>query len=103
MAGSEERLAIPLAELSEFAPQLRSVQEYMNRTGNTFDQYTDALGDNRVVDALDSFVDGWKDGREDISQQLTGLAEMADTVITTVNDFEVELTRSLTEGGGEGG
>ncbi|RKN07633.1 hypothetical protein [Streptomyces radicis] len=103
MPGSDERLAIPLGELSEFAPRLRSVKDFMNRTGNTFDRYDDALGDSRVVDALDDFVSGWEDGREDITQQLTGLADMADTVVTTVNDYENELTRSLTEGGESGG
>jgi ABC-type transporter Mla subunit MlaD len=103
MADSSERIAIPLTELSEFAPQLRAVKEYMNRTGDTFGHYHDAMGDQRVVDALEDFVSGWKDGRGDISDQLTGLADMADTVITTVNEFEAELERSLTEGGGEGG
>ncbi|GAA3867158.1 hypothetical protein [Streptomyces sedi] len=104
MSGSDDRLAIPLAELQEFAPQLRSVKEYMNRTGDTFDQYNDSFGDDRVVSALDDFVSGWKDGRSDISEQLTGLAEMTDTVITTVSDYEDELARSLQEGsGGEGG
>ncbi|UED84406.1 hypothetical protein [Streptomyces profundus] len=103
MSGSEERMAIPLAELQEFAPQLRSVKEYMNRTGDTFDQYNDSFGDDRVVDALDSFVSGWKDGRSDISEQLTGLADMTDTVITTVTDYEDELARTLQDSGGEGG
>ncbi|MDT0342374.1 hypothetical protein [Streptomyces litchfieldiae] len=100
MPDSSERLAIPVAELSEFAPQLRSVKEYMNRTGDTFDQYHDAMGDERVVNALEDFVSGWKDGRGDISEQLSGLADMADTVVTTVNDFEAELERTLTDGGG---
>ncbi|WP_059013153.1 hypothetical protein [Streptomyces specialis] len=101
---SDERIAIPLDALGEFAPQLRAVKEYMNRTGDTFDEYNDSFGDGRIVDALDSFVSGWRDGRGDISEQLTGLAEMAETVIRTVNEFEAELERSLQDGGGgEGG
>ncbi|WP_052851504.1 hypothetical protein [Streptomyces avicenniae] len=102
MADSGERMAIPLTELAEFGPQLRSVREYMNRTGDTFDSYNDSFGDDRVVDALDSFVNGWKDGRGDISEQLEGLAEMADTVIQTVNDFEAELEATLDGDGGGG-
>ncbi|RKN46985.1 hypothetical protein [Streptomyces hoynatensis] len=100
MADGGERMAIPLSELQEFGPQLRNVKEYMNRTGDTFDQYHDALGDEQVIDALDDFVSGWKDGRGDISEQLDGLAEMADTVITSVNDYEAELERTLTDSGG---
>ncbi|GAB2937334.1 hypothetical protein [Streptomyces mayteni] len=103
MADSGERMAIPLSALSEFGPQLRSVKEYMNRTGDTFDQYNDSFGDDRIVSALDDFVSGWKDGRGDISEQLDGLAEMADTVIRTVGEFETDLESSLTESGGDGG
>ncbi|WP_129840767.1 hypothetical protein [Streptomyces sp. RFCAC02] len=104
MGDSGERMAIPLTELTEFAPQLREVKDYMNRTGDTFDSYNDSFGDDRVVDALDSFVSGWKDGRGDISEQLEGLAKMTETVIQTVNDFEAELEATLEgDGGGEGG
>ncbi|MEV1010367.1 hypothetical protein [Streptomyces sp. NPDC049881] len=103
MGDGGERMAIPLTELAEFGPQLRTVKEYMNRTGDTFDSYNDAFGDDRVVDALDDFVSGWKDGRGDISEQLEGLAEMADTVIRTVDEFETELEASLEGDGGGGG
>lgn len=102
MADSSERMAIPLSELQDFAPQLRNVKEYMNRTGDTFDQYHDALGDEQVIDALDDFVSGWKDGRGDISEQLDGLAEMTETVISSVNDYEAELERTLTDSGNGG-
>ncbi|MDT0310359.1 hypothetical protein RM780_25915 [Streptomyces sp. DSM 44917] len=103
MGEGGDRLAIPLGELEEFVPQLRSVREYMNRTGDTFDQYHDAIGDEGINDALDDFVSGWRDGRGDISDQLEGLASMGETVIRTVNDFENELVTTLQDSGGEGG
>jgi hypothetical protein len=102
MGDNGDRMAIPLTELAEFPGQLRAVKDYMNRTGDTFDAYHDALGDSEVIGALDDFVDGWKDGRGDISDQLDGLASMAETVIQTVGDYETDLVNSLQDGGGDG-
>ncbi|MEU8348519.1 hypothetical protein [Streptomyces sp. NPDC048845] len=100
--------AIPLSELEGFGGRLRSIKTRMNGTKKMFESYRDDIGDGGVVDKLNDFESNWEDGREDIGQQLGGLADMADAVVREVRKTDKELEKELEKntkkngGGGEG-
>lgn len=97
MGGKGDRLAIPLDELDGFGGRLRSIKSRMDGTKKMFEDYRDDIGDSGVVDKLDDFESNWDDGREDIGQQLDGLAKMADTVVKEVRAFDGDLGKKLKE------
>ncbi|WP_419995873.1 hypothetical protein [Streptomyces boninensis] len=96
--GDEERLAIPLSELEGFGGRLRSIKTRMNRTKKMFESYEDDMGDGGVVDKMNDFESNWEDGREDIDQQLSGLADMADTVYREAEKVDLDLKNELEKG-----
>ncbi|MFB4194512.1 hypothetical protein [Streptomyces carpaticus] len=101
MAG--EDLGIPFEALEEFGGELDSIKNRMNGLGRTFDSYEEDLGDSGVVEALDSFVDNWRDGRAEIDEQLTSLKDMTQNIITFFTDVDGEYAAELQSGGSDGG
>ena len=101
-------LALPLTELEDYGRRLRSLKTRLNHTKKLFESYRDDIGDGSVNDALGDFESNWEDGREDIGQQLGGLADMADAVVREVRKTDKELEKELEKntkkdgGGGEG-
>ncbi|MEV6317383.1 hypothetical protein [Streptomyces sp. NPDC051776] len=102
MGGKKPDFAIPLSELEGFGGRLRSIKSRMNGTKKMFEDYREDIGDGGVVDKLEEFESGWEDGREDIDQQLSGLADMADAVVREVrkvdHDLEKELKKNTKKG-----
>ncbi|WP_103504807.1 MULTISPECIES: hypothetical protein [Streptomyces] len=89
--------------LGEFASDVESVRNRMNGTGSMVDRYEDDLGDSRVKNALESFVDNWKDGRAEIDGQLEAVKDITDLVVETIRDLETDLESGLQGDGGGGG
>ncbi|MEN8654009.1 hypothetical protein ABCR94_26245 [Streptomyces sp. 21So2-11] len=90
-------LALPLSELETFGGRLRSIKTRMDRTKKTFESYREDVGDKKVYDALDDFESNWEDGREDIGQQLTALAEMSDAVVREFKKLDDDLAKKVSE------
>ncbi|MGP3951666.1 hypothetical protein [Streptomyces sp. 7N604] len=95
MGGKKPDFAIPLSELEGFGGRLRSIKSRMNGTKKMFEDYREDIGDGGVVDKLEEFESGWEDGREDIGQQLGGLADMADAVVREVRKVDHDLEKEL--------
>ncbi|MFJ6571590.1 hypothetical protein ACIQNU_29715 [Streptomyces sp. NPDC091292] len=91
-------LALPLSDLEDYGGRLRSIKTRLNGTKKLFQSYEDDLGDKGVYDALDDFESGWEDGREDISQQLTALADMSDAVVREFKKLDDQLAKDVSEG-----
>ncbi|WP_432094250.1 hypothetical protein [Streptomyces sp. bgisy100] len=98
MSGDEGRLAIPLSELEGFGGRLRSIKGRMNATKKMFASYADEVGDDGVVEKMESFEENWEDGRGDIDKQLSGLADMADTVYREATKVDTGLAKQLEKG-----
>lgn len=103
-------LSIPLTELEDYGSRLRSIKGRMNRTKKTFESYKDDIGDGGVYDSLEDFESNWEDGREDIGQQLTALAELSDAVVREFTKLDNKLAKEVNDAvkpskgkGGEGG
>ncbi|MFC6066477.1 hypothetical protein [Streptomyces ochraceiscleroticus] len=98
MSNDEGRLAIPLSELEGFGGRLRSIKGRMNGTKKMFENYADDMGDDGVVEKMESFEENWEDGRGDIDKQLSGLADMADTVYREATKADLDLAKQLEKG-----
>ncbi|MGW0737239.1 hypothetical protein [Streptomyces sp. NPDC002851] len=98
MSGDEGRLAIPLSELEGFGGRLRSIKGRMNATKKMFESYADDVGDGGLVEKMEDFESNWEDGRGDIDKQLSGLADMADTVYREAVKADLDLAKSLEKG-----
>ncbi|MFJ4920146.1 hypothetical protein [Streptomyces sp. NPDC088725] len=109
MGKGKSDLVLPLSELEDFGSRLRSIKTRLDRTKKLFESYRDDVGDKVVYDALDVFESNWEDGREDISQQLTALADMSDAVVREFTKLDDDLTKEINKAvedkgnGGSGG
>jgi hypothetical protein len=92
---TDDRLAIPLDLLEDFAHRLSSIVTRLDDTKAVFRAFEEDMGDSSVVDALDHFEHNWKDGRGDIHKQLTGLEKMATTVVREIRKVDTDLARQL--------
>ncbi|MER5258989.1 MULTISPECIES: hypothetical protein [unclassified Streptomyces] len=90
-------LAVPLTELEDYGSRLRSIKDRMNRTKKTFESYRDDIGDGGVYDSLEDFESNWEDGREDIGQQLTALAELSDAVVREFKKLDDKLAKEVND------
>lgn len=96
-------LAIPYEALRDFADVLESIRSRMNATGHTFDGYEDDMGDGGVNDALNDFVDNWRDGRTEIDGQLTTMKDIALSIVEAFEDTDRQRATDLQDGAsGEG-
>lgn len=98
MGNGKPDLALPLSELEGYGGQLRSIKSRLNHTKKLFESFRDDIGDGSVNDALDDFESNWEDGREDISQQLDALADMADAVVREFKKLDDDLAKKAGEG-----
>jgi hypothetical protein len=94
---SEDRLAIPLDLLEDFATMLGSITKRLDETKATFSAFEDDMGDGSVAHALEHFQSHWKDGRGDIHKQLTGLEKMATTVVREIRKVDTDLAKQLAD------
>ncbi|MFI9030634.1 hypothetical protein [Streptomyces sp. NPDC053560] len=97
--GSEGKLAISLAGLGHLASQLRSIKRRMDDTGNFKRQLGhDELGASRAFDALQGFLDGWKDGRKEIDNGVDAVAKQAGEIVEKFTKLDLDLKNQLEKG-----
>jgi hypothetical protein len=92
---TQDRLAIPIDLLEDFAHRLGSIVSRLDDTKAAFQAFEEDMGDGSVVEALDHFEGNWKDGRGDIHKQLTGLEKMANTVVREMRKVDTDLAQQL--------
>ncbi|MFI0905590.1 hypothetical protein ACH4TE_18910 [Streptomyces sioyaensis] len=92
-------LVLSLTGLDDLATELRSIKKRMDDTGR-FDRELGQgeMGDSRALDALQSFVDGWKDGRKEINEGLDGVAKHAREIVDRFTQQDVKLKNALDKG-----
>lgn len=92
---TDDRLAIPIDLLEDFAHRLGSIVTRLDDTKAVFRAFEEDMGDASVVEALDHFESHWKDGRGDIHKQLSGLEKMAGTVVREMRKVDTDLAQQL--------
>ncbi|MGW0731579.1 hypothetical protein [Streptomyces sp. NPDC002851] len=89
-------LVLSLTGLDDLAGELRSIKKRMDDTGRFERELGQGeIGDSRAFDALQNFVDGWKDGRKEIDAGLEGVSKQAQEIVDKFTEQDVKLKNAL--------
>ncbi len=92
MAG--EDLYVDVDALRELSRQLEQVKASLEGSEDHVDGYRGRLGTERLGDALDDFVGGWRDGRKHILSDIDGLLKRIKTAVDTYREQESQLSKA---------
>jgi hypothetical protein len=67
-SGGECEIYCDLDAMDAIGAQLSSIHAALDDVGDRVDVYDARLGSSRIDDAIDGFVNGWKDGRKEIRE-----------------------------------
>ncbi len=87
-------LYVDVDALRELARQLDEVKASLERANDNVNRSSDALGSGRLADKVGDFVDGWRDGRKHLSEDVDGLLKRIKTAIDTYLEQEVQLSKA---------
>ncbi|MFB7493944.1 hypothetical protein ACFC09_04425 [Streptomyces sp. NPDC056161] len=100
---SKGDLVLSLAGLDTLAGRLRSIKKRMDDTRHVDRKLGDGeLGSSSAFDAMEAFMDGWKDGREEIDAGLDNVAKSAQEIVDKMTKLDDELRKALREHKKEG-
>ncbi|MGW7488460.1 hypothetical protein [Streptomyces sp. NPDC054786] len=89
-------LVLSLTGLADLAGELRSIKKRMDDTGRFEHELGQGeIGSSRAFDALQNFVDGWKDGRKEINAGLEGVSKQAQEIVDKFTEQDVKLKNAL--------
>ncbi len=91
-------LYVDVDALAELARQLEAVRAALEHTKDSINAYDARLGSDRIADALDDFVSGWRDGRRQLIEGIDGLRARLTGAVETYREQEAAL--SAAAGGG---
>ncbi len=91
-------LYVDVDALTELARQLSAVKAALQSTKGDVNAYDPRLGSERIEDALDDFVFGWRDGRRQLIEGIEGLAARLTGAVETYTEQEAALSSAA--GGG---
>lgn len=90
-----DRLRYDLDQLRLAADQLDVLGREFQRAGEVVEDARAAVGHPHLADRLGHFVDGWKVHRQDLLEDMTHLAEMTHSAVTTYTQVDDQLTGAL--------
>jgi hypothetical protein len=100
---AEDDLVLSLAGLDTLAVQLRSIKKRMDDTGQVDRKLGHGeLGSSPAFNAMEDFMRGWKDGRQEIDVGLNNVAKMAQEIVDKMTTLDVDLRNALREHEKEG-
>lgn len=93
---SKGDLVLSLAGLDALAVQLRSIKKRMDDTGQVDRKLGNGeLGSSSAFDAMEGFMDGWKDGRKEIDVGIDNVAKMSQDIVDKMTKLDVDLRNAL--------
>ena len=93
-----EDLYVDVEALAELTSRLGEVKAALQRADERVDGAPGALGSERLADALGDFVDGWRDGRRHLIEEVDALLARVRTAVETYLEQEAHLSAAA---GGE--
>jgi hypothetical protein len=87
-------LYVDVDALRELARQLDEVKASLERANDNVNRSSDALGSGRLADAVGDFVDGWRDGRKHLIDDVDGLLRRIQTAVDTYLEQESQLSKA---------
>lgn len=86
-----DRLRCDLAELERAAASLDALGREFQQAGDLSDDASEAVGHPGLASRLQHFSDGWRVRREDLLEDMTHLAELTHTAVSTYRDVDQSL------------
>lgn len=90
-------LSVDVTGLFNLSASLGRVKDGLDQTRSRVDDDADRLGAAEVLDALRDFDSHWKDGREQIGENLDHTTEALTSSAQAYEDADAELATALTE------
>ena len=84
-------LYVDLEALTALAAQLEAVRAALADTKDSVNAYDARLGSKRIEEALDDFVSGWRDGRQQLTEGIEGLRVRLQGAAETYAEQEAAL------------
>ena len=85
-------------DLAALSARVASVRDQLEATRDLADGVSAALGSETVAAALDHFVSGWRDGRKQISTEVSALSEMLHQAAGAYADTEASISQAIPAG-----
>jgi len=95
----EPDLYVDVDALQELARQLQHIKGALAEADEAVDAYDARLGSERIEDALDDFIRGWKDGRKEIIEAIGNLFDSVSGSVRTYEENEARLSKAAGSGG----
>ena len=80
--------------LSELSRQLQEVKQALRSADRDVDAHDGRLGSERIEDALDDFIGGWRDGRKKLIEGIDGLLERIQGAVDVYLEQEARLSEA---------
>jgi hypothetical protein len=87
-------LFVDVDALTELSRQLDAVKASLERTTDRVEGYGGRMGSERLANALDDFVGGWRDGRKHIIKDIDGLLGRIKSAVDTYREQENALAKA---------
>ena len=87
-------LYVDVDALSELARHLSEVKAALQRANESVDRSPDLLGSERLADALGDFLNGWRDGRRHLVEEVDALLGRVRTAVETYLEQEAQLSKA---------
>ena len=91
-------LYVDVDALGELSRQLSQIKAALESADDSVDAKDGRLGSERIEDALDDFIDGWKDGRKKIIEGIDGLMDRIQGAVDAYLAQEAEISKAATSG-----
>ena len=90
-----DRLRCDLGMLERAATSLDALGREFAEAGDLSDDASAAVGHSGLAGRLRHFSEGWKVRREDLLEDMTHLAELTHTAVTTYRDVDEQLAAAV--------
>ncbi len=88
-----------LDALQQLANRLAQIKDALDNVKDDLQSYEPALGSDHVADRLDAFVNGWRDGRKKIIDNIDKLQQKVAGIAQTYQQQEDELAKQSRDSG----
>ena len=92
-------ILVDLDALQQLANRLGLISDALKNTQRDLKAYGPALGSRPVAHALDEFVDGWKDGRKKIEDNVDKLLDKVKGIAHTYQEQEEAVSAQAKSSG----
>jgi archaellum component FlaC len=96
--GADPDLYVDLDALTLLANQLGQIKASLEGAKEHIESLDRRLGSDRVIDAFDGFINGWKDGRKKIVEEVESIVDIVRGAVEGYHENEDRIIRAARSG-----